>query len=45
MQAKDALKHVYFADLDKATIDLLENPEVNERNNSGQCDLINPRDC
>ena len=27
-QAKEAINHPYFADLDKATVDLLENPEL-----------------
>ena len=31
LQAKDALNHAYFADLDKETIDLLENPAISER--------------
>ena len=30
-QAKDALKHPYFDDLDKAKIDLLESKEIRER--------------
>ncbi len=30
-QAKEALNHPYFADLDKATIDKLENPAIAER--------------
>lgn len=34
LQAKEALKHPYFADLDKETIDLLENPEVRQRDQS-----------
>lgn len=28
LQAKEALKHPYFDDLDKATVDALENPEL-----------------
>lgn len=28
LQAKDAINHPYFNDLDKATIDLLENPAI-----------------
>lgn len=31
LQAKDALNHPYFADLDKATVDKLENPAIAER--------------
>lgn len=31
LQAKEALKHPYFTDLDKETIDQLENPEIAER--------------
>jgi hypothetical protein len=31
VQAKDALSHPYFDDLDKATVDLLESPEVRAR--------------
>lgn len=30
-QAKDALNHPYFDDLDKATVDLLESEEIRER--------------
>ena len=30
-QAKDAMKHPYFNDLDKDTVDLLENPAINDR--------------
>lgn len=30
-QAKDALHHPYFDDLDKAAVDALENPELEER--------------
>lgn len=28
LQAKEALKHPYFDDLDKVTVDALENPEL-----------------
>jgi hypothetical protein len=28
LQAKEALNHPYFDDLDKATVDALENPEL-----------------
>lgn len=28
MQAKEALKHPYFDDMDKVAVDALENPEL-----------------
>lgn len=31
LQAKDAMDHPYFDDLDKDTVDLLENPELAAR--------------
>jgi hypothetical protein len=31
LQAKEAMKHPYFADLDRDTIDQLENPEIAAR--------------
>ena len=34
MQAKEAMKHPYFDDLDKATIDLLESETLRERDAS-----------
>lgn len=34
LQAKEALRHAYFDDLDKETVDQLENP-----------DISNSRDC
>jgi hypothetical protein len=30
-QAKDAMNHSYFDDLDKSSVDALENPDVLER--------------
>jgi len=30
-QAKEAMKHPYFADLDKELVDQLENPAIAER--------------
>ena len=35
LQAKEAINHPYFDDLDKATVDLLENPVVRTRDAAG----------
>jgi hypothetical protein len=37
MQAKQAMKHPWFDDLDKAAMDALENPEVLEENMGYKC--------